>query len=139
MRRSGTVKAWLVLIAVFLIGGLAGVGGTLYYVDQQREARRAEMRGRMERERQMDPLDRFLERVGKRLDLTEEQRASMRADQALQTAFEEIESLNRELRPRFKEAFERREEAFRSHLTPEQIERLNRLKRRWSGRHGGRD
>ncbi|MEM9158327.1 MAG: hypothetical protein AAGB46_04700 [Verrucomicrobiota bacterium] len=133
----------IVLVVVFAVGALAGVGGTLQYMDGKRAERRAKWMAEEEKERSLTGIDRFLYRIGRDLQMSEAQVAAIKADVAFMSSFEEVRGLNDEFRPKIREVFDRRMDALKSHLTEEQVEKMSRIRERmrrgdWGrGGHGG--
>jgi Spy/CpxP family protein refolding chaperone len=69
---------------------------------------------------------RMLDRMRKELDLTEEQ--ARRVDSLLHAQGEELRALREEMRPRMEAFFERTRHALDSVLTPEQRDKLSRMR-----------
>jgi Spy/CpxP family protein refolding chaperone len=105
------------LVAAFLVGVLAGAGGTLIAERADGRHERAE-RGR----------GGYLERLTQELDLTEPQRDSVRA--ILDRRKPAMDSLRREMEPRFETLQQAIRSDIRSNLTPDQQRKFTDMTRR---------
>ena len=137
MSRSGKkFTPILVLLVVFVVGSLAGVGGTVKYLDKKREERRAYWRAQNEKERELSGEERFLYRLKRDLELTDEQLAAIRADEVFIASFAEVKALNEVMRPQVRAAFEKRMEAMKAYFTADQLEKMKTLRQGEWGRGG---
>ncbi len=138
---NGRSRAWALalLVAVFLLGGLAGaVGDRMLSSDS---AAPTEGRRGSDRERKRDYLDWLSEELG----LSEEQQAQVRA--IAERHRDQVSALWREMRPRFEELQAQARSEIRAVLTEEQQaayddllqEQRNRHQRDLDRRHGNRE
>jgi len=118
-----TLKIWLVLLAVFVLGGVTGAALTGLY--RSRAAGGAEAR-----ERAMH--DRF-EKMRSELNLTDQQTASVRT--ILDETRNEYRALRTELRPRFEEPRMKARARIRALLTPEQQQKFDAMVAQQDAQH----
>lgn len=122
MSEKSKFGALVILAVVFVIGGLFGVGGTVYYLKQTRE-NRGDRTTRAERTTPRDiyrvQVDHMMERLEKSLSLTEEQVPLVRAEVTkFGNAMLEVHD---SMRPRFHALMEERSLAIERHLNEEQL------------------
>jgi Spy/CpxP family protein refolding chaperone len=111
-----TLKIWLVLLAVFVLGSVTGAALTGLYRS------RAAGGGAEARERAMH--ERF-EKMRSELNLTDQQTTSVRA--ILDETRNEYRALRTELRPRFEEPRMKARARIRALLTPDQQQKFDAL------------
>ena len=111
-----TLKIWLVLLAVFVLGSVTGAALTGLYRS------RAAGSGAEARERAMH--ERF-EKMRTELNLTDQQTASVRT--ILDETRNEYRALRTELRPRFEEPRMKARARIRALLTPEQQQKFDAM------------
>jgi Spy/CpxP family protein refolding chaperone len=111
-----TLKIWLVLLVVFLLGSVTGAALTGLYRS------RAGGSGAEARERAMH--ERF-EKMRTELNLTDQQTTSVRG--ILDETRNEYRTLRTELRPRFEEPRMKARARIRALLTPEQQQKFDSL------------
>ena len=107
-----TLKIWLVLLVVFVLGSVTGAALTGLY--RSRAGGGAEARERAMHER--------FERMRSELNLTDQQTTSVRT--ILDETRNEYKALRTELRPRFEEPRTKARARIRALLTPEQQQRF---------------
>jgi Spy/CpxP family protein refolding chaperone len=111
-----TLKIWLVLVAVFLLGSVTGVALTGLYRSRASSSREARERGKHEQ--------RF-EKMRDDLGLTEQQATEVRT--ILDQTRNEYRALREELRPRFEEPRMRARTKIRALLNAEQQKKFDAL------------
>lgn len=111
MQGHTTLKVWLVLVVVFLLGSFTGGAVTGFYHAMARSDRNA-------------PHDRF-EKMRRDLNLTEDQTKSVST--ILDETRNEYRSLRSELRPRFEEPRQKARTRIRALLTPEQQQKFDAM------------
>jgi Spy/CpxP family protein refolding chaperone len=111
MQGHTTLKVWLVLVVVFLLGSFTGGAVTGFYHAMARSDRNA-------------PHDRF-EKMRRDLSLTEDQTKSVST--ILDETRNEYRSLRAELRPRFEEPRQKARTRIRALLTPEQQQKFDAM------------
>jgi Spy/CpxP family protein refolding chaperone len=111
MQGHTTLKVWLVLVVVFVLGSFTGVAVTGFYHAMARSDRNA-------------PHDRF-EKMRRDLNLTEDQTKSVST--ILDETRNEYRSLRAELRPRFEEPRQKARTRIRALLTPEQQQKFDAM------------
>ncbi|HMH45548.1 MAG TPA: hypothetical protein VK557_18815 [Pyrinomonadaceae bacterium] len=111
MQGHTTLKVWLVLVVVFLLGSFTGGAVTGFYHAMARSDRNA-------------PHDRF-EKMRRDLSLTEDQTKSVST--ILDETRNEYRSLRAELRPRFEEPRQKARARIRALLTPEQQQKFDAM------------
>jgi len=111
MQGHTTLKIWLVLVVVFVLGSFTGGAVTGFYHAMARSDRSA-------------PHDRF-EKMRRDLNLTEDQTKSVSA--ILDETRNEYRSLRAELRPRFEEPRQKARTRIRALLTPEQQQKFDAM------------
>lgn len=107
-----TLKVWLVLVVVFLLGSLTGGAVTGFYRSMSRPNRGGEPRDRMEK-------------IRRDLSLTDDQMKSVSA--ILDDTKNEYKSLRQELKPRFDEPRQKARVKIRALLTPEQQQKFDAM------------
>src|SRR5712664_3197981 len=110
-----TLKIWLVLLAVFVLGSITGAALTGLY--RSRAAGGGEAHERAMHER--------FEKMRSELNLTDQQTASVRA--ILDETRNEYRALRTELRPRFEEPRMKARSRMRALLTPEQQKKFDAM------------
>jgi len=119
MKRS---SAWISVVALFLVGALAGSLGTRLYLGE-----------RIGREGPGDRGGRhFVESLARQLDLTDDQLE--RVEAIVRESRAEVEALHREVLPRAQAHIAKTEERIREVLTPEQREQFEEIRRRHRAR-----
>ena len=111
MQGHTTLKVWLVLVVVFVLGSFTGGAVTGFYHAMSRSDRNA-------------PHDRF-EKMRRDLNLTEDQTKSVST--ILDETRNEYRSLRAELRPRFEEPRQKARTRIRALLTPEQQQKFDAM------------
>ena len=106
-----TLKVWLVLVVVFLLGSLTGGAVTGFYRSMSRPNRG-------------EPRDR-MEKIRRDLSLTDDQMKSVSA--ILDDTKNEYKSLRQELKPRFDEPRQKARVKIRALLTPEQQQKFDAM------------
>jgi len=119
-----TLKIWLVLLVVFLLGSVTGAALTGLYRS------RAGGGGAEARDRAMH--ERF-EKMRTELNLTDQQTTSVRA--ILDETRNEYRTLRTELRPRFEEPRTKARARIRALLTPEQQQKFDALVAQQDAQH----
>ena len=113
------LKIWLVIVGVFILGGITGASlDSLYRLrasgDQRHERNGGD--GRRDKER-------IFEKMKSDLNLTDQQGAEIRA--IIDQSREEYRALRSEVRPRYDEVRARARARIRALLTPEQQQRFD--------------
>ena len=131
MSLTGQAKAkiWLVLVAVFVLGGVTGGALTGLY-----RSRASSGAGRESRERTMK--DRF-EKMRQELNLTDDQTTQVRA--ILDETSNEYKALREELRPRFEEPRLKARTKIRALLNPDQQKKFDALVAQQDAEHNSRE
>ena len=111
-----TLKIWLVLVAVFLLGSVTGAALTGLYRSRASGGREARERGKHEQ--------RF-EKIKQELSLTDQQATDVRT--ILDQTRNEYRSLREEMRPRFEEPRMRARTKIRALLNAEQQKKFDAL------------
>ena len=111
MQGHTTLKVWLVLVVVFVLGSFTGGAVTGFYHAMARGDRNT-------------PHDRF-EKMRRDLNLTEDQTKSVST--ILDETRNEYRSLRAELRPRFEEPRQKARTRIRALLTPEQQQKFDAM------------
>ena len=111
-----TLKIWVVLVAVFLLGSVTGAAVTGLYRSRASAGRNGRDRGKHEQ--------RF-ERMRQELSLTDQQAADLRT--ILDQTRNEYRALREELRPRFEEPRMRARTKIRALLNAEQQKKFDAL------------
>ena len=111
MQGHTTLKVWLVLVVVFVLGSFTGGAVTGFYHAMSRSDRNA-------------PHDRF-EKMRRDLNLTEDQTKSVST--ILDETRNDYRSLRAELRPRFEEPRQKARTRIRALLTPEQQQKFDAM------------
>src|SRR5438477_9620105 len=113
MQGHTKLKIWLVLLVVFVLGGVTGAAlGGLY-------------RSRASGERPEKVMHEHFEKMRRELNLTDEQTKSVSA--ILDDTRNEYRSLRAELRPRFEEPRQKARTKIRALLTPDQHQKFDAL------------
>src|SRR5207302_8197503 len=113
MQGHTKLKIWLVLLIVFVLGGVTGAAlGGLY-------------RSRASSERPEKAMHERFEKMRRELNLTDEQTKSVSA--ILDDTRNEYRSLRAELRPRFEEPRQKARTKIRALLTPDQQQKFDAL------------
>ena len=118
-----TLKIWLVLLVVFVLGSVTGAALTGLY--RSRAGGGAEARERAMHER--------FEKMRTELSLTDQQTTSVRT--ILDETRNEYRALRKELRPRFEEPRLKARERIRALLTPEQQKKFDALVAQQDAQH----
>ena len=111
-----TLKIWLVLVVVFVLGSVTGATLTGLYRSRA-SGDRPEARERAKSER--------FEKMRRELSLTDQQTTSVRA--ILDETRNEYRALRTELRPRFDEPRQKARARIRALLTPEQQQKFDAM------------
>jgi len=111
-----TLKIWLVLVAVFLLGSITGAAVTGLYRSRASAEREGRERGKH---------DQRFEKMRQELNLTDKQAADVRA--ILDQTRGEYRSLREELRPRFEEPRLKARAKIRALLDAEQQKKFDTL------------
>src|SRR6266550_1035747 len=119
-----TLKIWLVLLVVFVLGSVTGAALTGLYRS------RAGGGGAEAHERAMH--ERF-EKMRRELNLTDQQTTSVRT--ILDETRNEYKALRTELRPRFEEPRQKARARIRALLTPEQQQKFDSMVAQHDARH----
>ena len=119
-----TLKIWLVLVAVFVLGTITGAALTGLYRSRASGGREARDRGKHEQ--------RF-EKMRQELSLTDQQAADVRA--ILDQTRNEYRTLREELRPRFEEPRLKARTKIRALLNAEQQKRFDALAAKQDAEH----
>jgi Spy/CpxP family protein refolding chaperone len=119
-----TLKIWLVLVVVFVLGSVTGAAltGLLY---RSRAGAGAEARERAMHER--------FEKMRTELNLTDQQTASVRT--ILDETRNEYRAVRKELRPRFEEPRLKARARIRALLTPEQQQKFDAMVAQQDAQH----
>jgi Spy/CpxP family protein refolding chaperone len=123
-----TLKIWLVLVAVFLLGSVTGAALTGLYRSRASGGREARERGKHEQ--------RF-EKMRQELSLTDQQAADVRT--ILDQTRNEYRALREELRPRFEEPRMRARTKIRALLNAEQQKKFDALTAKQDAEHKGEE
>ena len=118
-----TLKIWLVLLVVFLLGSVTGAALTGLY--RSRAGGGAEARERAMHER--------FEKMRSELNLTDQQTTSVRT--ILDETRNEYKALRTELRPRFEEPRTKARTRIRALLTPEQQQKFDAMMAQQDAQH----
>jgi periplasmic protein CpxP/Spy len=111
------LKIWLVVIGVFLLGGVTGASlDSLYRLRAAGDARHERI-GRRDRD------DRVLEKMKSDLNLTDEQSTQIRA--IIDQSREEYRALRNEVSPRYDAVRQKARARIRALLQPEQQQRFD--------------
>jgi Spy/CpxP family protein refolding chaperone len=117
-RAKTRLKIWLVVIGVFMLGGVTGASlNSLYRSRASGNGRGAEMRG--ERRNKED----VFERMKSDLNLSDQQATEIHA--ILDQARNEYRQLRTEVRPRYDAARQNAQTKIRALLTPEQQQKFD--------------
>ena len=115
-KSNSRLKTWLVLVAVFILGAVTGVGLSGVYRSKA-NASFSEARGRHHQE--------MFERIRNDLDLNAEQSKEMQ--KVLDETAGEFRTLRGELRPRYEELRRKARGRMRGILTPDQQQKFDTL------------
>ena len=118
-----TLKIWLVLLVVFVLGSVTGAALTGLY--RSRAGGGAEARERAMHER--------FEKMRTELSLTDQQTTSVRA--ILDETRNEYRAVRKELRPRFEEPRMKARARIRALLTPEQQQKFDAMVAQQDAQH----
>jgi hypothetical protein len=134
---SGKTKAALLMAGLFLAGLALGVALDRFVIEElvceqtmARETRRRRRRHRHKR------LDRLVSRFTRKLGLNEKQKKVVK--EALQASWEDTKKIKRKVEPKLREVREAHREKIRQVLEPDQLERYNRMVRRYEERRARR-
>lgn len=121
MSEKNKFGAVVILAIVFAIGGLFGVGGTIYYIKQSHGDRRDRISRseRTNRDIYRVQVDRMTARLEKSLKLSEEQVPLIRAE--IQKFGNAMQEVHESMQPQFRALMEERSIAIERHLTEEQL------------------
>lgn len=112
------LKMWLVVVGVFLLGGVTGASlDSLYRLRASGDARHERGGGRRENK------ERVFEKMKSELNLTEQQGTEIRA--IIDQSREEYRALRNEVSPRYNEVRARARTRIRALLNPEQQQRFD--------------
>ena len=115
------LKIWLVVVGVFLLGGVTGASlDSLYRLRAAGDARHERGGGGVGRR---DKDDRVLEKMKSDLNLTDEQQAQIRA--IIDQSREEYRALRNEVSPRYDAVRQNARARIRALLQPEQQQRFD--------------
>jgi Spy/CpxP family protein refolding chaperone len=118
-------KIWVALLVLFVSGVLIGSVGTRMYV-------RHKLSGIFSRER--PPIQNmFVRRLTREIDLTREQRQEI--EQVASRAAEKFHELRSEHRSQAEALFDQSASEIKKHLSPEQQEQFDELRKRMRARH----
>jgi len=120
-----TLKIWLVLLAVFVLGSVTGAALTGLYRSRAAGGSGAEAHERAMHER--------FEKMRAELNLTDQQTASVRT--ILDETRNEYRALRTELRPRFEEPRMKARARIRALLTPEQQQKFDAMVAQQDAQH----
>src|SRR5687767_11536667 len=123
-----TLKIWLVLVAVFVLGTITGAALTGLYRSRASGGREARERGKHEQ--------RF-EKMRQELSLTDQQATDLRT--ILDQTRNEYRTLREELRPRFEEPRLRARTKIRALLNAEQQKKFDALVAQQDAEHKGEE
>lgn len=117
-RANTRLKIWLVVVGVFILGGVTGASlDSLYRLRASGNGRSGEMRG--ERRNKEDVFD----RMKRDLNLSDQQATEIRS--ILDQARNEYRQLRTEVRPRYDAARQNARTKIRALLTPEQQQKFD--------------
>ncbi len=119
MSEKSKFGAVVILAIVFAIGGLFGVGGTVYYLKQTQENRSDRSTRTTPRDIYRVQVDHMMKRLERSLSLTEEQIPLVRAEVA--KFGDAMLEVHESMRPRFLALMEERSLAIERHLNEEQL------------------
>ena len=119
-----TLKIWLVLVAVFILGSITGAALTGLYRSRA-SGDRPETRERAMNER--------FEKMRRELNLTDQQTTAVRT--ILDETRNEYRTLRAELRPRFDEPRQKARIRIRALLTPEQQQKFDAMVAQQDAKH----
>ncbi len=119
MSEKSKFGAVVILAIVFAIGGLFGVGGTVFYLKQTRENRGERSARTTPRDIYRVQVDHTMKRLERSLSLTEEQIPLVRAEVA--KFGDAMLEVHESMRPRFHALMEERSIAIERHLNEEQL------------------
>jgi len=119
-----TLKIWLVLVVVFVLGGVTGAALTGLYRSRA-SGDRPEARERAMNER--------FEKMRSELSLTDQQTTAVRT--ILDETRNEYRALRTELRPRFDEPRQKARARIRALLTPEQQQKFDAMVAQQDAKH----
>jgi hypothetical protein len=138
-RQSGKTKAALLMAGIFLAGVALGVALDRFVIEQlvseESPASVASRRRRRRRDRRKR-LDRLVRRFNRKLGLSEEQEKVVR--KALEQTWQETKRIKRKVEPELREVRETHREKIRNALEPDQLERYDRMVRRYEERRARR-
>lgn len=138
-RQSGKTKAALLMAGIFLAGVALGVALDRFVIEQlvseESPASVARRRRRRRRDRRKR-LDRLVRRFNRKLGLSEEQEKVVR--EALEQTWQETKRIKRKVEPELREVRETHREKIRNALEPDQLERYDRMVRRYEERRARR-
>jgi hypothetical protein len=138
-RQSGKTKAALLMAGIFLAGVALGVALDRFVIEQlvseESPASVASRRRRRRRDRRKR-LDRLVRRFNRKLGLSEEQEKVVR--EALEQTWQETKRIKRKVEPELREVRETHREKIRNALEPDQLERYDRMVRRYEERRARR-
>ena len=118
-RANTRLKIWLVVVGVFILGGVTGASlDSLYRLRASGNGRSGEMRGG-ERRNKEDVFD----RMKRDLNLSDQQATEIRS--ILDQARNEYRQLRTEVRPRYDAARQNARTKIRALLTPEQQQKFD--------------
>ena len=118
-RANTRLKIWLVVVGVFILGGVTGASlDSLYRLRASGNGRSGEMRGG-ERRNKEDVFD----RMKRDLDLSDQQATEIRS--ILDQARNEYRQLRAEVRPRYDASRQNARTKIRALLTPEQQQKFD--------------
>jgi hypothetical protein len=127
------------MAGIFLAGVALGVALDRFVIEQlvseESPASVASRRRRRRRDRRKR-LDRLVRRFNRKLGLSEEQEKVVR--EALEQTWQETKRIKRKVEPELREVRETHREKIRNALEPDQLERYDRMVRRYEERRARR-
>lgn len=134
MKQKSKFGALAILAVIFSIGALSGVGGTVYYLTQQRGSwhQRSE---RPARDIYRVQVDRMTARLERSLELSEAQIPLIRSE--IEKFGDAMRSVHEEMKPQFDALMQEQALAIEQHLSPEQLEAFREQRRQRRERSKG--
>ena len=137
MSQNSKFGAMAILVVIFSIGALSGVGGTFYYL-KQKHGQRGPRPDRIEDVYNVQ-IDRMTSRLERSLELSETQIPLIRAE--IEKFASAMRDKHKEMKPQFDTLMQERSVAIEKHLSVEQQEvfRVQRLEHRDRSNKSRRD
>ena len=137
MSQNSKFGAMAILVVIFSIGALSGVGGTFYYL-KQKHGQRGPRPDRIEDVYNVQ-IDRMTSRLERSLELSETQIPLIRAE--IEKFDSAMRDKHKEMKPQFDTLMQERSVAIEKHLSVEQQEmfRVQRLEHRDRSNKSRRD